>query len=602
MMVAPLLDQRDIDFLLYEVFEAETLTNRERYRDHSRETFDAAINTARTVAEKHLLPIRRQVDSEEPQFENGSVTMPAVVEEAVKAIFDAGLAAAGEDYERGGMQLPGVVAAAARAYLNSACCSVVSYAGLTEGNANLIQAHGSDAQVRQWVEPMRSGLFTGTMALTEPGAGSSVGDITTRAERTEQGDYRITGTKIFISGGDHTLSENIVHLVLARVRGAPAGVKGISLFIVPKYLVNEDGSIGERNDVALTGLFHKLGWHGITSTALSFGEKGGAIGYLVGEENKGLTYMFHMMNEARVSVGTVAAATAATAYQYALDYARERPQGRLPSSKTPTTPPVPIIEHADVKRMLLAQKTIAEGALALCLYGAQLADDEKTAPDKATRQRAAQLLDTLTPVIKSWPSEFGPQANSLAMQVLGGHGYINEHPVEMLYRDNRLNAIHEGTTGIQAIDLLGRKVPMAEMAGYRAFLAEMESSCDEAMDCERLTTYADQLREAMQRLDRTTTTLLEATKAKAADQILANATHYLDAFGHVVIAWIWLRQGIIADKALAADPHPDDERFYRGKLQALRYFYYYELTRVHGWCELLSAIDLTCYDMQAEWF
>lgn len=601
-MVAPLLNQRDIDFLLYEVFEVQTLTNRERYCDHSRETFDAAINTAQVVAEKYLLPIRRKVDSEEPMFENGGVIMPSVVEEAVRAIFDAGLAAAGEDYEMGGMQLPGVVAAAARAYLNAACCSVVSYAGLTEGNANLIQAHGSEAQVRQWVEPMRSGRFTGTMALTEPGAGSSVGDITTRAERTEEGVYRITGTKIFISGGDHTLSENIVHLVLARVRGAPAGVKGISLFIVPKYLVNEDDSIGERNDVALTGLFHKLGWHGVTSTALSFGEKEGAIGYLVGEENKGLAYMFHMMNEARISVGMVAAATAATAYQYSLDYARERPQGRLPSSKTPTSPPVPIIEHADVKRMLLAQKAIAEGALALCFYGAQLADDERTAVDEDTRRRAHQLLDTLTPVIKSWPSEYGPQANSLAIQVLGGHGYINEHPVEMFYRDNRLNAIHEGTTGIQAIDLLARKVPMAEMAGYRAVLAEMASSCDAAMERERLAPYASQLRVAMQRLDRTTMTLLDATKAQPNDQVLANATHYLDAFGHVVVAWMWLRQGIIADTALAADPHPDDERFYRGKLQALRYFYRYELTQVDGWCELLSTIDLTCYDMQVDWF
>jgi butyryl-CoA dehydrogenase len=212
------------------------------------------------------------------------------------------------------------------------------------------------------------------------------------------------------------------------------------------------------------------------------------------------------------------------------------------------------------------------------------------------------LLDTLTPVIKSWPSEFGPQANSLAIQVLGGHGYINEHPVEMFYRDNRLNAIHEGTTGIQAIDLLGRKVPMAEMAGYRAVLEEMSSSCHTAMECEQLATYAEQLRVAMQRLERTTTILLDAMKSRAADQVLANASHYLDAFGHVVIAWMWLRQGIIAGTALAADPHPDDESFYRGKLQALRYFYNYELTRVHGWCELLSAVDLTCYDMQVEWF
>lgn len=601
-MVAPLLNQRDLDFLLYELFEVETLTARERYQDHSRETFDAAINTARTVAEKALLPIRRQVDSEEPKFEDGCAILPSVVGGAVSAIFDAGLAAVGEDYELGGMQLPGVVAAAARAYLNAACCSVVSYAGLTEGAANLIQAHGSEAQIRRWVEPMRSGRFTGTMALTEPGAGSSVGDITTRAERIEEGVYRISGTKIFISGGDHALSDNIVHLVLARVRGAAVGTKGISLFIVPKYLVNENGAIDERNDVALTGLFHKLGWHGITSTALSFGEKGGSIGYLIGEENKGLSYMFHMMNEARISVGLVAAATAATAYQYALDYARERPQGRLPSSNSPASPPVPIIEHADVKRMLLAQKAISEGALALCFYGAQLADDEKTTLDEASRRHAHQLLDTLTPVIKSWSSEYGLQANSMAIQVLGGHGYINEHPVEMFYRDNRLNAIHEGTTGIQAIDLLARKVPMAEMAGYRAVLAEMAACCNTAMEREQLTAFASQLRLAVKTLDATTTTLLEGMNTIGSAQVLANATHYLDAFGHVVVAWMWLRQGLVADRALAASPHPDDDKFYRGKLQALRYFYRYELTRVDNWCELLSAIDLSCYETQADWF
>lgn len=601
-MVAPLLNQRDIEFFLYEVFEAETLTARERYRDHSRETFDAAINTARTVAEKYLLPIRRLVDTREPVFEAGQVIMPEAVNEAVAAIFDAGLAAPSEDYTLGGMQLPSVVATAARAYLNAACCSVVAYAGLTEGNANLIKAHGSDAQIRQWVQPMRCGRFTGTMALTEPSAGSSVGDIITRAERIDEGVYRITGAKIFISGGDHFISENIVHLVLARIRGAPAGVRGISLFIVPKYLVNGDGSIGKRNDVELTGLFHKLGWHGITSTALSFGEKDGAIGYLVGEENQGLNYMFHMMNEARISVGMVAAATAATAYQYALDYARERPQGRLPSSKEPTSSPVAIIEHADVKRMLLAQKAIAEGALALCLYGAQLADDEKTAPDAATRRRARLLLDTLTPVIKSWPAEYGPQANSLAIQVLGGHGYINEHPVEMFYRDNRLNAIHEGTTGIQAIDLLARKVPIAEMEGYCTVLAEMELSREAAMQSERLALYGSQLGEAVGKLDQTTRTLLDASSDTPPDQVLANATHYLDAFGHVVIAWIWLRQGLVADRALTASPHPDDEQFYRGKLQALQYFYRYELTRIDAWCALLRAMDLTCYDMQVDWF
>ncbi len=601
-MAAPILNERDMEFMLYELFDAEGLTQRPRYADHDRDTFSAVINTAKKVAEKYMLPARQKADTHQPTFNGVNIEMAAEVKEAYDAFVESGFLASSADFEQGGMQLPPIVSSAAGAFITAAGSTVSGYAGLSSANANLIEAHGTQEQKARWVEPIRSGRFAGTMAMTETGAGSGLADLTTSAVKDGEGNYRIKGNKIFISGGDHDLTENIVHLVLARIKGAPKGIKGISLFIVPKFMVNEDGSIGERNDVALAGLFHKMGGRAHTSTALSFGEKDGAVGYLVGEENKGLTYMFHMMNEARIMVGTGAAALAMTGYQYSLDYAKERPQGRLPSCKDPDSAPVKIIEHADVRRMLLAQKAYSEGAYALCLLGTQLADDASTAPTQEERDAAHLLLDFLTPIIKTWPSEYGPKANSLAIQVLGGHGYINEHPVELLYRDNRLNPIHEGTTGIQSLDLLARKVPMKNMAGYMAAIAEMEKTIVEASAREDLKFYADELTAAIATLKSTSEALLGAMIEKDIDLALSNSVKYLELFGHVVIAWLWLKQGVVADLALAAEPHAADKKFYRGKLQAMRYFFRYELPEIEAWAKLLKSIDRTCLDMQADWF
>lgn len=601
-MPAPLLDRRDLEFLLYELFDVESMAQRERYADHNRETINAALDTSQAVAEKYFLPIRQKVDTNEPTFDGQEVHMIPEIKVALDAVVEAGLTAPGADYELGGMQLPAVAAAVSSAYLSAAGSTTVGYIGLTNANANLIQAHGSDEQRRTWVEPMRSGRFAGTMAMTEPGAGSGLADLTTTAVAMDDGTYRVTGNKIFISGGEHEINENIVHLVLARVKGAPKGVKGISLFIVPKYLVNEDGSLGERNEVALAGLFHKMGGRGQTSCALNFGEKEGAVGYLVGEENRGLLYMFHMMNEARIMVGSGAAITALCGYQYSLDYARERPQGRLPSSKDPLSPPVNIIEHADVRRMLLAQKAYAEGAYALCLMGTQLADDSYTAPTEDERARAHELLDFLTPIIKTWPSEYGPEANDLAIQVLGGHGYINEHPVELMYRDNRLNPIHEGTTGIQSLDLLARKVPQNNLAGYLACLNVMGETIELASAQDSLESVAGQLASSIETLRTTTDFLLGAMLEKDIDLVLANSVKYLDLFGHVVIAWVWLKQGLVATEALAKEPHETDRDFYHGKLQAMRYFFRYELPETEVWAALLRELDDTCYAMEANWF
>lgn len=601
-MPAPILSQRELDFMLYELFDAESLAARDRYSDHSRETFDAAISTARTVAERYFLPIRQKVDTNQPTFDGDKVQMIPEIKVALDAVVAAGLACPGADYDMGGMQLPAIVASATGAYLSAAGSTTMGYIGLTVANANLIQAHGTDEQRQTWVEPLLSGRFAGTMAMSEPGAGSSLSDLTTSAVPAEDGTYRVSGNKIWISGGDHELNENIVHLVLARVKGAPKGVKGISLFIVPKYLVNDDGSLGERNDVTLAGLFHKMGGRGQTSTALNFGEKDGAVAYLVGEENQGLKYMFHMMNEARILVGSGAALMALTGYQYSLHYAMERPQGRLPSSKDPLAPPVNIIEHADVRRMLLAQKAYAEGAYALCLLGAQLADDAATASTEEERSKAFELLDFLTPMIKSWPSEYGPKANSLAIQVLGGSGYVNEHPVEMMYRDNRLNPIHEGTTGIQSLDLLARKVPQHGLAGYNACLLAIEATITETASDPRLAEFSAALGDAVSLLKQVTESLLGGMMEKNIDLVLANSVKYLDLFGNVVIAWLWLRQGAVASLALSADVHDSDEKFYRGKLQAMQYFFRYELPEINVWAKILLDLDDTCYTMSPDWF
>jgi len=601
-MPAPLLNQRDIEFMLYELFDAEGLTARERYADHSKETFDAAIETAKKVAEKYFLPIRQKIDTHQPTFDGEKVHMIPEIKPAVDAVIQSGLMSSTADYELGGMQLPAIVASAASAYLGAAGSTTLGYTALTNANANLIQAHGTPEQIKQWVMPMRNGRFAGTMAMTEPEAGSGLADLTTYGIKQDNGSYLIRGNKIFISGGDHELNENIVHLVLARIKGAPKGTKGISLFIVPKYLVNDDGSLGDRNDVTLTGLFHKMGGRGQTSCALNFGENGGAVGYLVGEENKGLRYMFHMMNEARIMVGTAAATTALTGFQYSLDYAKERPQGRLPSCKDPLSPPVNIIEHTDVRRMLLAQKAYAEGAYALCLYGAQLSDDEKTAATEEERKHAHTLLDLLTPIIKSWPSEYGPRANNLAIQVLGGHGYINEHPVEMFYRDNRLNPIHEGTYCIQSLDLLARKVPMNQLAGVMALMGEFGKTITEAKALPSLSDFSDELQAAVTTLSQVTETLLKNMMVKDIDLVLSNSVKYLELFGNVVIAWIWLKQGIVAQAALAKEPHKEDKQFYQGKLQAMRYFFKSELPEINAWAKLLTDFDSTNYDMQPEWF
>ena len=596
-----LINRRDLDFQLFEVLQAEALAQRPRHADHSRETFAAALDTAHTIAEEKFAPHNRASDEHEPTFENGRVRMIPEVREALDAFCAAGLLAPTKDYEQGGMQLPVVVAQACSALFKSANGATTSYVGLTLGNANVIERFGSDAQKHKYLGALLSGRFFGTMALTEPQAGSSLSDLTTSATPQPDGTYRIKGSKIFISGGDHELRENIVHLVLARIPGAPPGVKGISLFTVPKFRVNADSSLGPRNDVTLSGLIHKAGWRGTTSTLLSFGDQDDCEGELVGQPHQGLACMFHMMNEARIGVGMGAVMYGYRGYLASLQYARERLQGRPPAAKDPLQPQVPLVAHADVRRMLLAQKAYVEGAFALGLYAARLVDEQRTGTSEAARAEAGLLLDLLTPIVKSWPAQWCLEANSLAIQIHGGYGYTREYPVEQFWRDNRLNMIHEGTHGIQALDLLGRKAVMQQGAAIALFGRTLQATVEQARARPALAPHAEALQAAWGEVLATLAVLTPLLRSDG-DRALANASVFLEAFGHTVLAWTWLRQAVVADGALAQAATPQDADFYRGKLQACRWFFHWELPRTAPQHALLRSLDDSTLAMQDAWF
>ncbi|WP_122517995.1 acyl-CoA dehydrogenase [Pseudomonas syringae] len=600
-MSESLLSSRNLAFELYEVLDAEALIRRERFAEHSRETFDAAIGTARTIAEKYFAPHNRKADENEPRYENGAAVLIPEVKPAVDAFLEAGFLNAARDFEAGGMQLPTLLSQACFAHFQAANAGTTAYPFLTMGAANLIESFGSDEQKQRFLQPMIEGRFFGTMALTEPHAGSSLSDIRTRAEPATDGSYRLRGNKIFISGGDHNLSENIVHMVLAKLPDAPGGVKGISLFVVPKFLVNDDGSLGKRNDVLLAGLFHKMGWKGTTSTALNFGDNGECVGYLVGKPHQGLSYMFQMMNEARIGVGMGAVMLGYAGYLYSLDYARERPQGRLPDNKSPDSAPVSIIQHTDVRRMLLTQKAYVEGAFDLGLYAARLFDDAQTGETEQIRQQAHELLDLLTPIVKSWPSEFCLKANELAIQILGGHGYTREYPVEQHYRDNRLNPIHEGTHGIQSLDLLGRKLAQNGGAGLKQLVRLIADTTQRASAHSQLDHLRQPLEQLVTALQGVTVGLLTDLAQGKVNVALANSALYLKAFGHTVIGWRWLEQAIRAEEGLSRGNAADVD-FYKGKLQAARYFLTWEVPACHHELAILQARDDVCLSMQNEWF
>jgi alkylation response protein AidB-like acyl-CoA dehydrogenase len=610
--------RQNLDFLLHDWLQVSSLQVRPRFAEHNRETFSAVLDMCEKLAAEKFAPFNRLADTEEPWFDGEKVHLPEASHAAAKAYAASGMLAAAQDEAIGGMQLPCVVEMAANSFFAKAGVGVGGASMLTSGNANLLMAHGTPAQHSAFALNEFNGRFAGTMCLSEPQAGSSLSDITTRAE-PDGADfeaealgprYRLRGHKMWISAGEHELNENIVHLVLAKIPGADGklvpGTRGISLFIVPKFLVDASGKLtGERNDVSLAGLNHKLGYRGIPNCLLNFGEgrhpvrgESGAIGYRVGAPGEGLRCMFHMMNEARIAVGLGAAMLGQAGYEASLDYARTRPQGRAigATGKDATLPQLPIIEHADVKRMLLAQKSFCEGALALELYCARLVDELHTAP-QADADEAGLLLELLTPIAKSWPSEWCVEANSLAIQVLGGCGYTRDFPVEQYWRDNRLNMIHEGTHGIQALDLLGRKVVMHGGKGLQLLAGRINSTIERAMAVPDFAAHANALAQALARLGAATRAAWATAEPQAA---LANATPYLQAFGHVVLAWLWLDVALCA--ASTATPSSLDADQRQGKLAACRYFFHYELPRIGAWLQVVETRDDTCRLMQESWF
>ncbi len=595
-----LLNRRDLEFVLYELLKVDTLTATARYSGQDRALYDQTLDAAERLATDKFATHAAELDEHEPTFDGECVHLIPAVKEALDAYVEAGFMGASLDADIGGTQLPWTIAQACAAYFNAANIATSAYPFITIAACNLLNKFGTEEQKQRYLAPLVAGRFFATMVLSEPQAGSSLADIRTRAVPTDNGEYRIAGNKMWTSAADHDLAENIIHFVLAKVPGGPAGVKGISLFIVPKYFVNDDGSLGARNDAHIAGLNHKMGYRGTVNAVFNLGERGQCRGWLLGAPHQGLTCMFHMMNEARIGVGLGAVALGATGYLHSLRYARERPQGRHPTNKDPSSPMVPLVEHADIRRLLLAQKAAVEGGLALELYCSHLIDLERTSSEPALRDRLSLLLDILTPIAKSWPSEFCLEANKHAIQILGGYGYTRDYPLERFYRDNRLNPIHEGAHGIHGIDLLGRKVAMRNGAALNALLAEFDATLAEAGAAPALAEFVTDFRAVR-------AALLDATAALGAVRdrgdvalALANAGLYLDAFGHVVVGWLWLKMAVVAARA-AHGAQGLEADFYASKLHTCRYFYRYELSKVPDRCVLLGRVDDTCLAMQDAW-
>ena len=590
--------RRNMLFLLNEVTRVGELCEHDYFSEHDTEIFEMIIETAEQIAREQLLPYFSEMDKQPPEFKDGRVKVHPMVRNWMQQAGEGGWISAQFPAELGGQQLPIMIRLATSFIFGAANYSASVYPFLTSGAAGLIASFGNQSLKDTYLPKMFAGEWQGTMGLTEPQAGSSLADIRTSATPTEEGHYLIKGEKIFISAGDHDGVDNIVHLVLAKIDGAPDGVKGISLFVVPR--LRPEGNVQEYNDVTTSGTFHKMGYKGAPITHLSFGDNADCRGYLVGEAHKGLFYMFQMMNEARLEVGNSAACIASAAYYNSLAYARERLQGRRLGDKDPAQPMVPLIEHADVKRMLLFQRAIVEGSMGLLLQSAKYADLAR-AHQGEEKEKYELLLDILTPVAKSYPSEMGILSTSVGLQVLGGYGYCDDFPLEQYFRDMRIHTIHEGTTGIQGLDLLGRKVTMRQGAAFKLFVQEVEQTTSVAHEDQLLAPYAQRLDNAMSRLQ-TVTGALIARMAEDQEGGLSDATLYLELFGIVAVAWQWLLQGIAAQKGLQNATSDGARTFYQGKLVVSRYFYHYELPKIEGLAQRLLENDDLIVRLGAEHF
>ena len=588
------IDFDTLKFMLYEVHGLEKMLDKKRFEDYDKEAIDLFIESIKEFSDRELYPVFKEMDENPAYYEDGKI----YVHEKVKTLMyqggEMGIISASFDYKDGGMQMPLLAHTAAMFILEAANNHLPGYAGLTQGAAELIIHFADEDLKKKYVPNMLSGKWGGTMCLTEPQAGSSLSDITTKAIRTENGYFNISGQKIFISAGDNHFTENVVHLLLARIEGAPAGTKGISLFIVPKNRLNESGSL-DFNDVNTIGDFQKMGQKGYCTSHLSFGDNDDCRAWLVGEENKGLYYMFLMMNAARIAVGRGASAIATAAYNASLNYAKERPQGRKLSSdgkKNPDEKPSLIIEHPDVRRMLLLQKSMSEGSMSLVFLAAKYYDLENTAETDEERYKYKTLLDMIIPVAKTYPSEAGNISVSNGIQVLGGYGFCSDFILQQYYRDIRISSIYEGTTGIQSQDLLGRKITMDNGKGLELLSTEILKTISQANKQDELKIYAKKLNEKIDLTQKVLNKLMPLALKGDYERFLADASIFMEFFSLIIVSWSWLDIGITAKNQLQKNHY--DSVLLKGKLEAMKYFFSYELPKTTGLAEVLMNLsDIT---------
>ena len=574
-MAQYIADKRDVDFVLHEQLQVEDLSKTELFADFNKKTVDMIVKEARNLAIKEILPTQEPGDQEGCQFENGKVIVPESFHKAFELLKDGEWVAMTEDPEWGGQGMPTTVALAASDYLVGANYAFMMYAGLTHGAGKLIESFGTQQQKRLFLNKMYTGEWTGTMLLTEPEAGSDVGALTTSAVKKDDGTYSITGNKIFISGGEHDLSENILHPVLARIEGAPEGSKGISLFLVPKIWVNDDGSLGEFNDVVCTGIEEKMGIHGNSTCSLMLGGKGKCRGMLLGEENKGMRAMFLMMNEARLLVGLQGLACASSAYMYAVDYARQRIQGKnLLQMMDKDASSVPIIQHPDVRRQLMMMKVYVEGIRSLLYYVGMCEDRVKISEDAQEKIKYQGIVDVLIPIAKGYVTDRAFEVCSHGIQVYGGYGYIKDYPMEQLLRDCRITMIYEGSNGIQAMDLLGRKLGLNKGKPVMDLLGEIQKSIAMAKDAQGLEDLAAKLEEIVDRLGEVALHMGTTAMSPNVLNAFAFAHPFMEVCGDVVMAWMLLWRAAIASKKLEEGAKKKDAAFYQGQIKSAEFFIY----------------------------
>jgi len=582
------VDLETLKFLLNKVNTVQEVLDQERYADYDAASIDLLLNSVKDFSDKELFPYFREMDEKPAYFKDGEIVVHPQVNTYMKTAGEMGLIAGPFSYEHGGMQMPAMVAHAASFIQDAANNHLPGYGGLTVGAAELIAHFGSQELKDTYLPNMLSGQWGGTMCLTEPQAGSSLSDITTSA--TPDGDtYKIHGQKIFISGGDYVGAENIVHLVLARIKGAPAGTKGISLFVVPKNTPTAEGGL-ERNDVTTVADFEKMGQRGYCTTHLFFGDKENCEGWLVGEANQGLKYMFLMMNGARIGVGRGAAAIASAAYQASLNYANERPQGRKltrTGKKDANQEQTLIINHPDVRRMLLLQKVITEGAQSLVLLTAKYHDLSIASATAEEREKYRLLLEIMTPVVKTYPSEAGITSVNNGVQVLGGYGFCSEYILQQYLRDIRISAIYEGTTGIQSQDLLGRKITMNNGKALALLSTEIMNSIKASMVHDTLKPYAQILGAKLELTQNVLGSLMGFAKKGDYQRFLADATPFMEFFSTIVLSWLWLDIGREAQNALVIGNKDHSAEFYESKIHAMEFYFKYELPKTSGIAEIL---------------